>query len=189
METLFKQFSLTLPLWVFAVAGLYLVIGTYGLWRMIGARLQLSNSNEPRQGFLNKPLLQFVAVVAMSAAVGGVVYLDSINRDAGVITQAEKQIEIEINSEIVSANQISSEVVLSAVPIVKGKEWGDSTQQFDIVWTVQQIGGTAQNFVEQGRSGTTPSNIKVTLQNGDYRITALISDDEQTYSETIEIEL
>lgn len=189
METLLEKFSLTLPLWVFLIAGLYIVIGTYGLWRLVAQRLELSSSQTPRQGFLNKPLMQFIAVFAISASVIGIVYLDSASKDAGLITEAEKQIEIEITHKILQAGQTNSDVSLSAIPTVEGREWGEAGEQFDIVWTVQLIGGSAQNFVEQDRSSITPSEIEVTLKNGSYRITALISDEETTYTETVEIEL
>ncbi|MBD3280224.1 hypothetical protein GF389_01740 [Candidatus Dojkabacteria bacterium] len=189
MEALIQKFSLTLPLWVFLIAGLYLVIATFGLWRLVAQSLELSTPNTPKQGFLNKPLIQFIAVFAISVSMIGLLYIDSTSKDIDLITEAEKEIEIEIDHEITNAGQIQSDVSFSATPTVEGKEWGDPTEQFDIVWTIQEVGGTARNFVEQGRSAANPSKIKVTLDNGTYRITTLISDEDQTYSETIEVEL
>ncbi|MBN1331283.1 hypothetical protein JW978_00150 [Candidatus Dojkabacteria bacterium] len=189
METLLSQFSLTLPLWVFLVVALYLFIGTYFVFKTVLKSLNLNQNSASKQGFLNKPLLQFVAVFLMASSIIGVIYYDSVSKDTGVITEAERKVDIQIEYEVLSSNLTSSELRLRALPIIEGKEWGDPGQTFDVVWTIQSDDGSARNYVEQAVSSLNPSEIEITLANGSYKATALVSDDEGTFSETIEIDI
>ena len=125
----------------------------------------------------------------MAASIAGVVYLDSSSMDSGLITQAEKKIEIDISYEVISSSPNTSDIELVAVPTAAGKEWGETGQLFDIVWTIQSTDGTVRNYVEQGRSAALPSSLAIVLTKGSYRVTALVSDDVDTFSKTLEISL
>jgi preprotein translocase subunit YajC len=163
---------------VFLVAVLTIVI--------ILQRRQIKKLEEPRYGFLGKPLPALITTLVLGAGLVGSVYL--VNQDQTTVdTEATVEIEISYTKELIAQNGVNT-YLFRAVPSINSEAYGGTNGgDFDIFWNFTGPQRLAES--EVGVTGENPSEIQVSLQRGTYDLIILVQyfdpASNQTYSETL----
>lgn len=125
----------------------------------------LQEAARPKYGFLGKPLMAMVLLAGMFGAIL-VTYNATFMPTDDPIVSADKNVTIEIQTEVIV--NIDNEVVVEfkALPSVEGVLWGGMNDEFDIYWKIN--GPITLTQIELDRKRTVPSRFRKTLPKGEY---------------------
>jgi hypothetical protein len=96
---------------------------------------RLQEAARPRYGFLGKPLMSFMAF-AFVAVGGGALFVLTSNTNGPQGTSATNQLEVRIETEVVSKAEGLVTVKFNAVPVLNGRDWADGYETYDVYWYV-----------------------------------------------------
>lgn len=139
---------------------------------------------KPKFGFLGKPLSFFALMLMVGAFAGGIYVSQSDSQQPAQNINANTEIELKINATVL--NRTNNTYSISIEPIINRLSWGgDETNEFDVVWTVQNK--SVRTFFETGLTLTSRGGITVDLEDGENQITATVSIQNRIEETTITI--
>lgn len=148
---------------------------------------KLKRLEEPRYGFLGKPIASLITAAVLGAGLIGGVYL--VNQDETTFqTDAKLSVKVSYTKQLVADNGATATYQFRANPTVSGEETTNTTlKEFNVYWNF--VGPQKYSKSEIHVSEQNPSNIQITLRKGTYDVIILVNyTDKQsgrTFSETL----
>jgi hypothetical protein len=147
---------------------------------------KLKDANQPKYGFLGKPLnVMFIASI-MLAGFGIYYYAANQAPTEDVQVSADRQIDISITATPLGDGD--DRYRLNAVVYVDGVKWGKESDIFDVYWTI-----TGANFsiteVELGLSSQNEGGFTTNLESGLNSIKATVFVGKDKGEKTITIDI
>lgn len=153
---------------IFLIIALVTVVGLFAALIIQSKRVKdLQEAARPKYGFLGKPLMAMVLLAGMFGAIL-VTYNAVFAPTDSPIVNADKNLTIEIQTQVIV--NIDREVIVefSALPSVEGVLWGEQGDKFDIYWKIN--GPISSTQIELERSREIPSKFRRTLVKGEYLV-------------------
>jgi hypothetical protein len=139
---------------------------------IIRQQRMIKQLQQPRYGFLGKPLMAAAMTLLMGAGLIGGVYL--INRETDPFqAQAGLNIELALTKELIAENGPTSAYNFMMTPTLNGVKYGNEAgATWNIYWNFNRAGSTQPVLTksEIGLTGKNPSNIRVDLPKGSYTV-------------------
>lgn len=147
---------------------------------------KLKRLEQPKYGFLGKPLAGILTTVVLGAGLIGGVYL--VNQDQTTFeTSANLKIRLSYTKELISDNGNTATYLFKATPIIEGDTNPTLTKEFNVFWNL--VGPQKLSRSEVRVSAANPSEEQMTLRKGTYDLVILVVyNDPQTgnsYSQTL----
>lgn len=158
-------------------------------------RRQIQYMQQPRYGFLGKPIMAAAATAVMVAGIiGGVTVLNQ-QRSLDFTAKADYNLEIVLTKRQIAVSGSNANYQFTATPRVDGTLNGkDDNATWNVYWNFTRLGSTQPTISksELNRSDEKPSALQQTLQRGTYTVYVTIEyKSEKTkiesYSETVAI--
>lgn len=179
MDQLFQQeFTFTLTgtallgvVLFFIVASLALVILIFSLIR----KIQILQ--KPKYGFLGKPVFSVLALVGIATTM--IYFSYSFSNQPDFQISANRTVNASIEYRQVGISGTKKLVEFRAVPVVDNREYGLSSDRFEILWRVNNVDGTER--IEYERTKNNPSAVYIELDPGSYTVSAIIVFEGKSY--------
>jgi hypothetical protein len=187
MDFFSREFSFTINGLALVGVGVFSVISLFTIAYYISHLLsRIRELERPKYGFLGKPVYTLAAILIMISGLGFFGY--SFTQQQNFEIQAQKVVNAQIVTTVVTKGKDTSIVAFKATPFVDGSAYGNiDAYTFDIYWNI--IGAQNTDKFEFGKNIAQQSGFNLTLKNGKYDIKTLIVFQGKSYSFSQKLEL
>jgi len=165
---------------------LVLVVGMLGIiiWQQLRIK-KMKGPEQPKYGFLGKPLY---SVLALAVLVGGVglTWYNLSHGTEQVTVQADESVKVDVTYEV-KETETGKQLLLNVIPTYKGIAWGgQSAYKFDAFWTIKSTSKTWTE-VEPELDINDVGGISIPVSSGSYTVDVDVVFEERVWTESITV--
>lgn len=166
--------SLNTPLLIIII---FFILSLLGALVFLIIKLRRATVYKPKYGFLGKSLYPIVtvALLVVGLAMTGL----SMNDQKIFELKAQKQISVEIFTNVLEEKIDTTFIDIKATPFVDSKVWGKTGDNFDIYWDLK--GPKEYNFTELQKNNNERSSIQTEVLPGTYKISITVVFEDSVY--------